>query len=73
MAVRRAAVLLVAGLGLSLAACGDAGPAVTAPDRPGFDGGWTVGSGNRTDGAGTMTTSTDSTEARGGWWIGSGN
>lgn len=73
--IRRTCLILVVGSAVSLAACGDSSPAVTAPTNPHLDGGWTMGSGNqRSDTTSFIITTTeqDSTD-RGGWTMGSGN
>lgn len=61
----------------SLTACGSEAPTgVSAPGSPSYDGGWTMGSGNRSeDDSGGTTTASDSTTvaAFGGWTMGSGN
>ena len=67
MKMRNAAVLLLVGFGVTLAACSETPTSVAAPERARLDGGWWIGSGN------TTTTSTDSTAERGGGWGGSGN
>ena len=62
---------------LGLAACGSSLP--LAPEAPRFDGGHTLGSGNKYEdtATGTSTTETtvgdDTTEERGGFTAGSGN
>ncbi|HEX7241179.1 MAG TPA: hypothetical protein VF263_12975 [Longimicrobiaceae bacterium] len=64
--------LLTAGvLCLGLAACGNS--SLLAPTSPSFDGGHTLGSGNRADGATVTTTSDGTTVERGGHGFGSGN
>ena len=74
--IRRTCMTLIVGAVVTLAACGDTSPAVTAPTSPRLDGGWTAGSGNRDSDSTTTTTTAeaeqDSTQ-RGGWTVGSGN
>lgn len=73
MRMHNAAVVLLVGVGVSLAACGETPTSVAAPEQARFDGGWWGGSGNRSDSTAVVTTSSDSTDSRGGWWGGSGN
>ena len=71
-------LLAACTLGLALAACGDSSPALIAPDTVRLDGGYTLGSGHRSDST-TTTTSSTTTESdttsteRGGHTLGSGS
>jgi len=61
---------------LGLAACGDS--SLLMPEGPRFDGGFTAGSGNRSDSTPTTTSASDTTVTlnaaeRGGFTAGSGN
>lgn len=68
-------LLAVSMLCLGLAACSDSAP--LTPEGPSFDGGYTIGGGNRADTttvapvAGTTVTGTSA--ERGGYTIGGGN
>lgn len=69
-------LLAACTLGLGLAACGGSSPAITAPEGARFDGGYTIGSGHRSDSTtlSTQTTDSDSTvTTRGGHTLGSGS
>jgi hypothetical protein len=68
-------------LAAAAAGCERANPAAPVPDGPSYDGGWTIGSGGRTDTTSTPPSNTSTTgealcvnsEADGGGWtIGSG-
>ena len=62
--------ILVAGVvALGLASCAEA-PSVVAPERPRFDGGFTVGGGHRTS---ADSTTTDGAAGRGGFTVGGGH
>lgn len=66
-------LLAACTLVLALAACDDSSPALIAPDGARYDGGHTIGSGNRSDSTTTTTSESDSTGQRGGFTIGSGH
>ncbi|HEX7241180.1 MAG TPA: hypothetical protein VF263_12980 [Longimicrobiaceae bacterium] len=69
----RYTLLTVGMFCLGLSACGNS--SLLAPESPSFDGGHTIGSGNRADSttAGTSSTGTIVDAERGGFGIGSGN
>ena len=71
----RCTLLAACMLCLGLAACGDS--SLLAPEGPRFDGGYTIGGGNRADTTAvtpvTGTTATGTTAERGGYTIGGGN
>lgn len=70
-------LLAASVLCIGVAACGDS--ALVAPEAPRFDGGYTFGSGNRSDSTFSVIAATDTTLApraaaeRGGHTYGSGN
>lgn len=72
-------ILVACAFGVGLAACGDASH-VVAPEAPRYDGGFTVGGGNRAMSDTSTTVVTSSTETttgetteRGGHTFGGGN
>ena len=71
----RCTLLAACMLCLGMAACGDS--SLLTPEGPRFDGGSTIGSGNRTETTPTPTSTMDTTlvlpAERGGYGIGSGN
>jgi hypothetical protein len=70
----RRAMILGLFLLASLPACsGETPTGVRAPERPRFDGGWTMGSGNSAGTTPATTSGEDTTATRGGWTMGSGN
>lgn len=76
--MKKTYVLLVACT-LGVAACGDSSPVLTAPEGARFDGGSTMGTGNKSDTTSVSVSSTETTDGtsttteRGGFTIGGGN
>ena len=67
----RYTLLTASILYLGLSACGNS--SLLAPESPSFDGGHTIGSGNRSDTTTVGTSSTRTTGERSGLGFGSGN
>jgi hypothetical protein len=73
LTARLAAAVIAATL--ILAGCGDPSTNVTAPERPSYDGGYTIGGGHRSSDSTTTTaaTSSEGTAESGGYTIGGGH
>jgi hypothetical protein len=71
----RLAVAVIAATLILAAGCGDATTNVMAPERPSYDGGYTIGGGHRSSDTTTTTAATSSEGAAesGGYTIGGGH
>lgn len=74
LATRLATTATIAAM-LLLAGCGQSATSVTAPDRPAYDGGYTLGGGHRSSDSTTTTTATSGEGAvvSGGYTLGGGH
>lgn len=75
LTARLATAVTGATLILVAAGCGDPTINVTAPERPSYDGGYTIGGGHRSSDSTTTTaaTSSEGTAEYGGYTIGGGH
>lgn len=71
----RLATVVIAATLILAAGCGDPSTNVMAPERPSFDGGYTIGGGHRSSDSTTTTaaTSSEGTAESGGYTIGGGH
>jgi hypothetical protein len=71
----RLAVAVIAATLILAAGCGDPTTNVTAPERPSYDGGYTIGGGHRSSDSTTTPAATSSEGAAesGGYTIGGGH